>query len=208
MPSTPFPVYQLKLSDEGGIEFVALVDEPAIQENFLAFNAQKPLALRFKATDVEQRIISGPLMVADMLIFRDDAVHGEHYVYFDAETIKCAVLKFFASGRTNAVNLMHDSAVQPQGIYMFESFLIDSERGVHTPAGFDPLPDGSWFGSYKVDNEALWREFIKTGTFKGFSIEGFFSYAPAAANDAVREAEMVRQMTEMLKDAGFDIVND
>ena len=55
------------------------------------------------------------------------------------------------------------------------------------PKGFEDLPDGSWFGSYKVDNEAVWND-IKAGTFKGFSVEGMF--IPERSEDVV-EAAMV-----------------
>jgi hypothetical protein len=69
---------------------------------------------------------------------------------------------------------MHDPAQMIEGVYMVESFLIDSKRGIHSPEGFK-LTDGSWFGSYKVDNEDVWNDFIKTGKFKGFSVEGVFN---------------------------------
>ena len=55
---------------------------------------------------------------------------------------------------------------------MFESFLIDEMKP--TPKGFDKLPNGSWFVSYKVDNDDVWKQ-VKDGTFKGFSVEGVFS---------------------------------
>ena len=69
---------------------------------------------------------------------------------------------------------MHDPSQLVDGVYMFESFIINSQR-MPAPEGFEDLPDGSWFGSYKVDNEAVWNE-IKAGTFKGFSVEGMFIF--------------------------------
>jgi len=71
------------------------------------------------------------------------------------------------------VNKMHDPNQFIDGVYMIESFIIDSKRGINAPDGLQ-LPDGSWFGSYKVDNEEVWNNFIKTGEFKGFSVEGDF----------------------------------
>ena len=59
-------------------------------------------------------------------------------------------------------------------VYMIESFIIDSKRGVNPPKGY-ALTDGSWFGSFKVDNEEVWNDFIKTGKFRGFSVEGLFN---------------------------------
>lgn len=183
------PIWRLGLKN-GGIDFVALVDEPATQENFIAFTKQHPL--KFLATDTDQHIVSGPLMVADLLIFRRDPDHGEHYVFFDADTIKNTVLNFFEKGLTSAVNLMHLDQAQVADCFMFESFIIDSKRGIMTPKGFDELPDGSWFGSYKINNEAVWNEFIKTGEIKGFSIEGFFAY------EQPDEKELIEKINNIL----------
>jgi hypothetical protein len=41
--------------------------------------------------------------------------------------------------------------------------------------GFEDVPDGSWFGSFKVDNAEVWAE-IKAGKVRGFSVEGQFNY--------------------------------
>jgi len=167
------PIYKLIIKEEGvdtGVDYVALVNEPAIQMNWRAFNASKSL---FKAESEDKRIISGALMVADMPIYRRDE-RGEYYVVFDKETIQQIVHKFMKNGYLRNVNMMHDGTQKVDGVYMFESFIIDSSRGIKTPEGFDTLTDGSWFGSFKVDNDMVWDDFVKTGIFKGFSVEGVF----------------------------------
>lgn len=199
------PIYKLVLNgDTEGVDFVALVDDPAIERNFVAFKSQKPLS--FKTTDSDQHILAGPLMVADMLIFRNDPQHGEHLVLFDAPTISQIVQKFFKEGNTDKVNLMHNDAEQPKGIYMFESAIINKEGGFATPAGFEELPDGSWFGSFKVDNAEIWDKFIKTGEFKGFSVEGFFSYENTDTHTTPDETEdIINELKEMLAEVGLEI---
>lgn len=120
----------------------------------------------------EKRIISGALMVADLPIYRKDE-QGEYYGLFTAEDIYNIRNKFFKNNNTKSVNEMHDPNKMIDGVYMIESFIIDSKRGINAPDGLK-LTDGSWFGSYKVDNEEIWNDFIKTGEFKGFSVEGVF----------------------------------
>jgi len=188
------PIYRLALNDdpESGVDYIALVDDPAIQRQFMAFKSHKPTKIRFLATNPEQQIVSGPLMVADMCIFRDDPTHGEHLVYFDAQTIKQIILRFFQKGLTSNINLMHLPEARPDGIYMFESFIIDSTKGIPTPKGFEALPDGSWFGSFKIDNADVWNHFIKTGEFKGFSVEGFFSYQKEVSKEEMTVREIMR----------------
>ena len=180
------PVYQLQINaedEESGVNFVALVDNPAIECNWLAFNKYEENTVQRFSADEEKRIISGPLMVADMPIYRKDK-YGEYYVKFDSQAINQIVLKFFKNQNTGAVNKMHDPSQLVDGVYMFESFVINSQR-MPAPKGFEDLPDGSWFGSYKVDNEAVWNE-IKAGTFKGFSVEGMF--IPERTGDVVEAA--------------------
>ena len=36
------------------------------------------------------------------------------------------------------------------------------------------VPVGTWMVAVKVDNEAIWQEWVKEGKVKGFSIEGYF----------------------------------
>lgn len=169
------PVYKLVISeeDETGVAAMAIVDFPAIEQDFQFFHNIKPLAF---AADEEKRIASGPAMVADLPIYRRDSQHGEHYVVFDAPTIRQIVYKFFKQGNTSAANLMHETPVE--GVYLIESFLIDSARGINTPEGFDPLPDGSWFTSYRIENDEVWAQ-VKEGKFKGFSVEGMFQHVSA-----------------------------
>ena len=129
------------------------------------------LVFKFSANK-EKRIISGALMVADLPIYRKDE-QGEYYGLFTAEDIYNIRNKFFKNNNTKSVNEMHDPNKMIDGVYMIESFIIDSKRGLNAPDG-NKLTDGSWFGSYKVDNEEIWNDFIKSGEFKGFSVEGLF----------------------------------
>jgi len=36
------------------------------------------------------------------------------------------------------------------------------------------LPVGTWMVSMKIDNDEVWKEYIKEGKVRGFSIEGWF----------------------------------
>lgn len=171
------PIYTLVLnedSEDGGLEAVALVDSPAIERNWFAFKEQKKFV--FKA-DEERRIITGALMVADLPIFRSTKEQGDFYVVFDKQQIELMVQRYFKLGLVNSVNEMHNQNKKVEGVTMFESFIIDSQRGIKPPDGFDGITEGSWFGSYKVDNEEIWNK-VKSGEFMGFSVEGMFKPVP------------------------------
>jgi hypothetical protein len=127
---------------------------------------------KFSTLDEEQRIVTGPLMIADLPIYRRDE-NGEYYVIFSAEEIKKIVQRFFKKGYQKKVNIEHDQPTS--GVYMYESYIINRELGVLPPKGYEDVADGSWFGTFKVDNDRVWS-MVKDGTFKGFSVEGLFKY--------------------------------
>ena len=170
------PIYKLVIKDQDesmGVDFVALVDEPAIQRNFFVFDNK----IRF-AADKERRIITGALMIADMPIYRRNEKMGEFYVVFDKVQIEKIAQRFMKNGFTDNVNKMHSANDLVDGVYMYESFISDNQRGIRPPVGFEDTPEGTWFGSYKVENEDVWNNFIKSGEFKGFSVEGTFDLVP------------------------------
>lgn len=176
------PVYKLRINEEdtdkAEVEYIALVDEPAIMSNWVAFNKQQKFA-----ADKERRLIMGVAMIANMPIYRRDEKMGEHYVVFDKEEIFKVVQKFFRKGYQRNFNLSHDPNQKTQGLYIVESFIVDPSRGVAAPAAFAGISEGSWIITVKVDDEAVWTNFVKTGEVKGFSIEGIFGYEDFGEND-------------------------
>lgn len=168
------PVFEMVINPEEGsdveVSFVALVDKPAIERNFLTFKDQR---LSF-AVDQEKRIISGPAMVSDQLIYRKDQ-GGEYNVFFSPQTVRDIAVKFFKKDYQKNLNLFHDPSLNLEGVTIFESFVTDKARGIQPMRGFEDLPDGSWFISAKVENDEVWNK-IKSGEVKGFSVEGIFSF--------------------------------
>jgi len=187
------PIYELMINediqDDAEVSFIALVDRPAIQKNWNAFKEN----VKFQIISEDKRIISGPVMLADSPIYRNDSINGEYYVVFSKDTIFKIAQKFFKKGYQANVNLMHDSEQQVSGVTMFESFISDKDRGILPMKGFEDAPDGSWFGSFKVEDDAVW-EMIKEGKVKGFSVEGVFEYSKAKT----KEAQLLESIKEIL----------
>jgi hypothetical protein len=193
------PVYKMDIvSDENSdleVDYVALVDKPAIEKNFLAFNEHEQ-KMAFAIQDDEQ-IITGALMLADKPIYRNDE-NGEYYVVFSKDTIKKIAQKFFTKGYQSNVNLMHDSGKKLDGLTMYESWITDEKRGIQPMKGFEDVPEGSWFGSFKVNNPDVWQ-MVKEGKVKGFSVEGLFQMKPSEKQDINKVAEnMWSQIQDIL----------
>ena len=149
----------------------------------------------FQIISEDEHIISGPLMLADEIIYRENERFGAHYVKFSANTIKDIAIKFAKRKYQSNVNLMHDPSQVVEGVTMFESFIVDKKRGVLPMAGFEDVADGSWFGSFYVENPDVWDQ-VKSGELRGFSVEGLFDYeAPLSA-----EEQALKKIEELLKE--------
>lgn len=156
----------------------------------------------FKIEDEEKRIVSGYFMKADLPIIRLNDDNEKYYVVFRKDTIEKIVNKFFKNGLNSNVNLMHDNNLQAKGVYVIESLIIDSKRGIKAPKGFENAPDGSWWGSMRVENDEIWS-MVKDGSFKGFSVEGMFGQAktvkyPVSLINKIRE--VVKKYKQKKKD--------
>ena len=178
------PVYRVLVDDErDGMVRVSLVDDPAVMSDFVAFGRQEPQ--RFAVENEDKRLAFGVVARADFPIFRNDPVNGDHYVIFPADTIREMAQKYLTEGRADRVDLMHDGD-DVGGVHLVQWFLKDSAKGV-APAGFDDIADGSLFAEYHVEDDAIWQQ-IKDGTFKGFSMEVFYTLTPEGDTQAVEEA--------------------
>ena len=157
-------LFILDIPDGDQKEFqIALVDEPAIESDWIAFNKHQ----NFKIQSKERRIVSGYAMIADLEIPRYDERRGYYNVTFRKGNIEKIWLNFHRNNLMTNTNEMHQSGKFAEGVFVCESFIIDSERGIKAPEGFKQEPDGSLFISMKVENDDVWNKVLE-GTFKGF----------------------------------------
>ena len=191
------PVFLLEinddLEDDAQVDYISLVDRPAIQKNWNAFKDRQ----KFEIANEERRIISGPIMLSNTPIFRSDEHFGDYFVEFTPDTILKIAKKFFRKGFQNNVNLMHSSQVF-DGVTLFESFISDSSRGILPMKGFEDAPEGSWFGSMIVDNEEAWQK-VKSGEIKGFSVEGIFYNKPKEVEKASNLMAQIKKILSEVK---------
>lgn len=167
------PTYYANITDEfEGITTISLVDYPAVQSDFVAFDKQDKMPL-FKFEDEEQRKIMGVIMRCEYPIYRRSETYGEFYIKYSKETIEKMTRKMLAENTGNYVNLMHDGEAYVDGVTLEQVFIKDSSKGV-SPSGFEDISDGSMFGVFHVENDIVW-DAIKSDTFRGFSLEGYFS---------------------------------
>jgi hypothetical protein len=204
MNKSELPIYEVVINDDVNsdieVDFVALVDRPAIKKMFLAFSDQDGGRLSF-AEHEDRRIISGAIILADTPIYRKHPQTGkEFYTVFPKETIYKIVQKFHKKGYQQNVNLMHDENRQLSGVTMFESFITDSARGIKAMQGFEDAPEGSWFGSFLVEDDSTWN-LVKEGKVRGFSVEGLLAFEKVSYSE---DETLLNQLRELLNQETSD----
>jgi len=165
-------VIELTVEEEEGtgINTISFVEKPAIEIDFLYFNKNKE---NYQFKDEEKRIVVGPAMIPNEKIVRVDKEGNPYFVFFSEETVrKCAELYFKNSNHTTT-NVDHEKSLM-DGVTVMESWIVEDPQYDKSKAlGFKDVLRGSWFVSYKVDNDILWDK-VKAGKVLGFSVEGMF----------------------------------
>jgi len=157
-------------NDLNGIEAISIVEHPAIEEDFYAFNKQGKLELA--KVDGEKRILMGAALIPNKKIYRNNG-EQEYYIFFSQDTVKQASELFLSNGKQNNSTLEHEEDLE--GLSVVESWIIEDDVQDKSRKYDLRMPVGTWMVSVKVNNDEIWEEFVKTKKVKGFSIEGFFS---------------------------------
>lgn len=168
---TKIPCYKAVIDlneNETGVFRVSLVEYPAVEVNWQLFS-KEPEPLKFSVQDDERHLVTGVLMKADTPIYRKTPDGYGFNIVFDRDTVRTMAEKMLTYGYQNRLNTDHNPETFVPGMNIQEMYFKDSAKGI-SPAGFDDVPDGSLFATYKVHNVEIWDE-IKKGTWKGFSVE-------------------------------------
>ena len=190
------PTYRITIEDDAdAVEFISIVDKPAIERDFVAFANQKRVAF-----NEELRIITTPVLIPDKPVYRNDA-NGEYYLVALSEDVERIYSKFAKDGNFNKINLMHQEGTEQtsEQVYLYEMFLSDTRRGISAPEAFKDLPNNTWFASYKVLDDNIWNN-IKEGKFNGVSIEGNLGIIDLQEDEDFKEfAEAWAELEKLLE---------
>lgn len=159
-------------SDKEGIDFVSLVDYPAIESNWVAMSKESlkaPLKFGFNA---DKQILYGPILIPNKPIYRYNEQTGEeYYVVFPESTVEKLVRKFQRQAKTINLNYQHQKDSQIKEAVIQEVWLTGKPDKSES-FGFD-LPKNSGFVGVHIGDSKFWNDEVKSGNVMGFSIEGF-----------------------------------
>ena len=164
-----------------GIEAISVVENPAIEEDFIALKKHE---VQLAEVDTEKRILMGAALVPNKKIYRTNG-DEEYYIFFSENTVRKASELFLSRGKQNNSTLEHD--VQLSGMSVVESWIVEDTTKDKSRKYDLNVPVGTWMVSVKVNNDQIWEEFVKSGKVKGFSIEGFFADKLDGPKESVQE---------------------
>lgn len=209
------PTYRIMINEDDdttGVDFISLVKDPAVEENWMAFSS---VQFDFQAQK-DKRMLFGVLMVPDKRIYRNDERFGEYNVFFTKEDIEMIVKKFSKNNYNNNISFEH-MGIQVKGT-LVENFII--KEGMIVP-GFESIPCGSWMGCVYIEDESFWTNFVKNDIVKGFSIEinGFLSRQDFSKDNDIWDSlikllendindETIIKVEELFKSFKFESYND
>jgi len=163
-------VIEYGIDDAGllGVFAISVVEQPAIGVDFVALSEQH--VVKFK--EDFRGLLYGALLIPDQLIYRrNDETDEEYYVKYSKDTIRAIAYNYLKQNKTNNATVEHAKVVD--GVSLVETWIIEGENDKSKNFGFD-LPEGTWFGCMKVDNDEVKKQ-IQNKEVLGFSIEGNFA---------------------------------
>ena len=167
-------IVELILDEElefNGIEAISIVENPAIQSNFVAL---KDHEIKLAEMDSEKRILLGAILNPNKPILRKGDKE-DYYIFFSKDTVEKASQMYLKDGNQNNTSLEHEYKLR--GLTLVESWIVQDE--VHDKSRMykntKDVPLGTWMGAIKVNDDAVWDKYVKEGSVKGFSIEGYFA---------------------------------
>jgi hypothetical protein len=149
---------------------ISLVESPAIESDFVYFNKD---VVQFAKVDNEQRMLVGPILIPDKKILRIDGEGQPYHVFFTKETVKKLAQNYLMKKYTDKATLEHDSKIK--GVHLVESWVKDGKLDKSNNYGLN-VPEGTWMGMFKVSDDTIWNDYVKTGKVKGFSVEALLEH--------------------------------
>jgi len=166
--------FELFLEDieEDGVFGISLVNNPAMESEFILLDKEDKQLFEMSKIDKKKNTITGVALVPNKMIPRKQGNEIVE-VYFSAETIKEISQNYLKNYYQFNTTIGHEKDVDD--VYMTEAWLVEDPENDKTNAiGLKDVKKDSWVITLKVENDDVLKQ-IEDGTYKGFSIEGFFA---------------------------------
>lgn len=189
----------LNQDELAGIQAISLVENPAIELDFIALSKNRNITL--SKIDEEKKMIIGPAIVPNKMILRfDENTNEEYYIYFTKETIENCALNYMKDN-FNKYTVDHEKKIED--LYLIESWIVKNPKNDKINELGYIVPEGTWVVGLKINNDDIWNR-IKNKEIKGFSIEGLFS----AKNQKMAQKHSKTDAIDIIKEIYSSNISD
>ena len=169
---------------------ISLVDEPAIESDFVALSKDEEDKIQVFLESNEKHLVYGAALIPDKDIYRNNG-ENEFYINFSKESIEKMSQDFMKEYRQYEIKTDHEDVANE--VCVVESWLVsDAYKDKSNALGIN-VPEGTWMVGLKVNNIDTWER-IKAGELKGFSVESMISLEEFSKNDNNMNIETNEEM--------------
>ena len=185
-----------------GSDAISIVEEGAIEEDFIALSKVKEEAVALSTVDSDKKILIGAALVPNKEILRLSG-DKKYKIVFSPETVGKTAHSFIQNGFQNNVTLDHDSLAKD--VSVIESWVVeDTHKDKSSKYGLN-YQVGTWVVMMKVNNDETWQR-VKDGELNGFSIEGRYA-SKMIENFEEQNLSAQKDADEILIEKLLDIIN-
>ena len=208
-------VYEIKRKvDAPNVFGISLVGTPAMESNYVKMSKENTTKLsevekielsnqndlQLKVQDKEKRLLMGLVLEPNKLIYRyDQQTKEEYYITVNEETIVELAHDFIKNANQSYSTIEHDGK-ELDGVTFVENWIVEDSNIDKSALYGLSYKKGSWVTVAKIDNEALWNDYVKNGVVQGFSIDAMVSLEEVNLNKQDEQMKEEKTVIEMLKD--------
>jgi hypothetical protein len=188
----------IKDEAEDGVFAISLVDQPAIESDFLALSKQvdNKFKIKLKEIDKKRKVVVGYALIPDLKIPR--VKDGKEFnIIMSKETVALAASLYMRKLNLANVTSQHEKPVE--GCCVIESWIIeDAKMDKANIYNLEPAPkSGEWVVMMALTDEEYAK--VEDGEYNGFSIEAMFQgFDALEQSKELTDDEFIEEITKML----------
>jgi hypothetical protein len=188
----------IKDEAEDGVFAISLVDQPAIESDFLALSKQvdNKFKIKLKEIDKKRKVVVGYALIPDLKIPR--VKDGKEFnIIMSKETVALAASLYMRKLNLANVTSQHEKPVE--GCCVIESWVIeDAKMDKANIYNLEPAPkSGEWVVMMALTDEEYAK--VEDGEYNGFSIEAMFQgFDALEQSKELTDDEFIEEITKML----------
>ena len=190
----------IKDEAEDGVFAISLVDEPAIESDFLALSKQSnnKFNIKLKEIDKKRKVVVGYALIPDLEIPR--VKDGKEFnIVMSKETVALAAKLYMKNLNLANVTSQHEKPVQ--GCCVIESWVIEDPKNDKSNIyNLDPKPvGGEWVVMMALTDEEYKK--VEDGEYNGFSIEAMFQgFDALEQSKEITDDELIDKIINILEE--------